>query len=135
MNNFFNFLVNLNAASNFILYCALSDKYRKTVRALICGRQPIRKSILTSSRYLSGRTSGSFFSKSSQNNSSFSSPSTRTSFINAPREKQRKRFSITPEEYANLQAETTKLKSPRLSITPSEQRKNGAVSLEEVNRS
>uniref|UniRef100_A0A8D8YKQ9 FMRFamide receptor n=1 Tax=Cacopsylla melanoneura TaxID=428564 RepID=A0A8D8YKQ9_9HEMI len=29
--NIFNFLVTVNAASNFILYCALSDKYRKTL--------------------------------------------------------------------------------------------------------
>ncbi|XP_020803885.1 uncharacterized protein LOC110180537 [Drosophila serrata] len=35
--NVFNLLAALNAASNFFLYCVLSDKYRKTVRELITG--------------------------------------------------------------------------------------------------
>ena len=30
LGNIFNFLVSLNAACNFLLYCALSDKYRRT---------------------------------------------------------------------------------------------------------
>lgn len=29
--NIFNFLVALNAASNFVLYCVMSDKYRRTL--------------------------------------------------------------------------------------------------------
>ncbi|XP_062139350.1 uncharacterized protein LOC133848004 [Drosophila sulfurigaster albostrigata] len=35
--NILNFLVAINAAANFFLYCVLSDKYRKTVRELITG--------------------------------------------------------------------------------------------------
>ncbi|XP_037726394.1 uncharacterized protein LOC119557634 [Drosophila subpulchrella] len=35
--NVFNLLASLHAASNFFLYCVLSDKYRKTVRELITG--------------------------------------------------------------------------------------------------
>lgn len=121
INNVVNFLVTVNAASNFLLYCALSDKYRKTVRALVCGHKPIRKSILTSSRYNSGRTSTTFFSKS-QSNGNHSSAS-----IPKVRNKVKKRFSITQEEFANLQAETARLKYPRLSITPSDNRKNSSV--------
>ena len=30
LGNIFNFLVTINAACNFVLYCALSDKYRRT---------------------------------------------------------------------------------------------------------
>jgi len=30
LGNIFNFLVSLNSACNFILYCALSEKYRRT---------------------------------------------------------------------------------------------------------
>lgn len=35
--NICNLLAAFNAASNFFLYCVLSDKYRKTVRELITG--------------------------------------------------------------------------------------------------
>lgn len=35
--NVCNLLASLHAASNFFLYCVLSDKYRKTVRELITG--------------------------------------------------------------------------------------------------
>lgn len=34
LGNLCNFLMTLNSASNFILYCALSDKYRQTMKAL-----------------------------------------------------------------------------------------------------
>lgn len=99
INNFFNLLVNLNAASNFILYCALSDKYRKTVKAIFCGMKPMRKNTLSSSRFTSGRTTtSSFYSRS--NKSSFFKP------------KEPKRFSISKEEYENLKAETEMLKRP-----------------------
>lgn len=124
INNVVNFLVTVNAASNFLLYCALSDKYRKTVRTLVCGHKPIRKNILTSSRYNSGRTSTTFFSKS-QSNGNFSSASGSKGL--SGRNKVKKRFSITQEEFTNLQAETTRLKYPRLSITSSEQRKDSTV--------
>ena len=36
LGNIFNFLVSLNAACNFILYCALSDKYRRTFMTTFC---------------------------------------------------------------------------------------------------
>ena len=36
LGNIFNFLVSLNAACNFILYCALSDKYRRTFTSTFC---------------------------------------------------------------------------------------------------
>lgn len=122
-----NFLVTVNAASNFLLYCALSDKYRKTVRALLCGRKPVRTGILTSSRYNSGRTTSSFFSKSSNGN--FSNASTKTTGYSSTRGgKVKKRFSITQEEFANLREETERLKNPRASVTPTyEHRKNSTV--------
>jgi len=36
LGNIFNCLVGLNAACNFLLYCALSDKYRKMFLLTIC---------------------------------------------------------------------------------------------------
>lgn len=38
LGNIFNFLITLNAACNFILYCVLSDKYRQTVKDLFFGK-------------------------------------------------------------------------------------------------
>lgn len=104
INNFFNLLVNLNAASNFILYCALSDKYRKTVKAIFCGMKPMRKNTLSSSRFTSGRTT----------TTSFYSRSNKSSFFDRQRfrPKEPKRFSISKEEYENLKAETELLKRP-----------------------
>lgn len=39
LGNIFNFLITLNAACNFILYCVLSDKYRQTVKELFFGKK------------------------------------------------------------------------------------------------
>ncbi|XP_037081746.1 FMRFamide receptor-like [Pollicipes pollicipes] len=36
LGNIFNFLMAINAACNFVLYCALSDKYRKTFLVTFC---------------------------------------------------------------------------------------------------
>jgi Serpentine type 7TM GPCR chemoreceptor Srw len=36
LGNIFNFLVTINAACNFLLYCALSDKYRRTFMLTFC---------------------------------------------------------------------------------------------------
>lgn len=36
LGNIFNFLVALNAAGNFLLYCAFSDKYRRTFIQTFC---------------------------------------------------------------------------------------------------
>ncbi|XP_069671369.1 probable G-protein coupled receptor 139 isoform X2 [Periplaneta americana] len=36
LGNIFNFLVTINAACNFMLYCALSDKYRRTFLITFC---------------------------------------------------------------------------------------------------
>lgn len=46
LGNIFNFLVTINAACNFMLYCALSDKYRRTflLTFLPCCYQPPRPS-------------------------------------------------------------------------------------------
>lgn len=43
LGNIFNALLALNASCNFILYCALSDKYRRTCRALCCERDLSRQ--------------------------------------------------------------------------------------------
>lgn len=124
INNFFNLLVNLNAASNFILYCALSDKYRKTVKAIFCGMKPMRKNTLSSSRFTSGRTT----------TSSFYSRSHKSSFFDRQRfrPKQPKRFSISKEEYENLKAETEMLKRPQRfnpsATTTSEQSRTNSIS-------
>ncbi|XP_064211809.1 thyrotropin-releasing hormone receptor isoform X6 [Tribolium castaneum] len=52
LGNIFNFLVNINAATNFIMYCILSKKYRTTFRTLFCGRRKNRQDtlILTDTR-------------------------------------------------------------------------------------
>lgn len=118
MNNIYNLLLAVNAASNFILYCVLSDKYRKTVKALFCGTRPIgRRNTLSSSRYTSARTTSSLYSRS-QNSGLFN-----MTF----RRKRGQRFSITKEEYANLQAETAKKGRFSLSITSPNSRNNSVV--------
>ncbi|XP_063920468.1 FMRFamide receptor isoform X2 [Zophobas morio] len=52
LGNIFNFLVTVNAATNFIMYCILSKKYRTTFKALFCGRRKNRQDtlILSSTR-------------------------------------------------------------------------------------
>ncbi|GAB0096745.1 hypothetical protein DMENIID0001_123080 [Sergentomyia squamirostris] len=67
MGNILNFLVTLNAACNFLLYCAFSAKYRNTV-AMLFTRRPKRQGTATSrmSRYASrGVTDNSIRRKSS----------------------------------------------------------------------
>lgn len=95
LNNIFNLLVSINAASNFILYCVLSDKYRKTVKVLFCGGRPMRRNTMS---YTSPRTTSSFYNRSNTSNL-FSIPLYRRG---------RPRFSISKEDYANLQAQTAK---------------------------
>ncbi|XP_055913336.1 putative G-protein coupled receptor F59B2.13 [Eupeodes corollae] len=51
IGNIFNLLVALNAASNFFLYCVLSDKYRKTVKELIVGYKYKKRNMSTSTSY------------------------------------------------------------------------------------
>lgn len=114
LNNIFNLLVTINAASNFILYCLLSDKYRKTVKQLFCGVGTIRRNTLSSSRFTSARTTSSYYSRS-RNSTLFNMP------LYKPRGP---RFSISKEEYANLQAETAK----RNRFSASQSRNNSIVS-------
>lgn len=94
LNNIFNLLISINAASNFILYCALSDKYRKTVKVLFCGGRPARPNTSCTSP----RTTSSFYNRSNTSNL-FSIPIYR---------KRGLRFSISKAEYENLQAVTAK---------------------------
>lgn len=103
----------MNAASNFILYCLLSDKYRKTVKVIFCGVKSMRRNTLSSSRYTSARTTSSFYSRSRNSN-----------IFNIQMKQRGPRFSISKEEYANLQAETAK--KNRFSISQS--RNNSIVS-------
>lgn len=116
MNNVYNLLLAVNAASNFILYCVLSDKYRKTVKALFCGTGPIRRNTLSSSRFTSGRTTSSFYSRS-HNSGLFN--------MKSFKKKQGPRFSITKEDYANLQAVTAK--RGRFSISTSPNSRNDSI--------
>lgn len=104
INNVCNFLMTLNAACNFLLYCALSDKYRKTVKELFLGRKMRRQNTMSStyfSRYGSNPTGSSFYSKSPTNAGSASSNNIRNRSMNP----KKSRFSITPTDYANFQAE------------------------------
>lgn len=118
-NNIFNLLITVNAASNFILYCLLSDKYRKTVKQLFCGVRAIRRNTLSSSRFTSGRTTTSSFYSRPRN----------TNFFNMPTYKQRgPRFSISKEEYANLQVETSKRNRFSITTLTSQSRNNSIVS-------
>lgn len=109
LNNIFNFLVNINAASNFILYCALSDKYRKTVKDIFCGIKNIRKNTLSTSRITSGRTTSSSFYSRANTGSFFNR--------NRFRSKEPKRFSISKEEYENLRMITEQNKLARYSAS------------------
>lgn len=118
LNNIFNLLMTINAASNFILYCLLSDKYRKTVKTLFCDVRLMRRNTLSSSRSISGRTTSSFYSRSRNSN-----------VFNMPIYKQRSpQFSISKEEYANLQAETAKRNRFSLSTLTSPSQNNSTVS-------
>ncbi|XP_031625698.1 FMRFamide receptor [Contarinia nasturtii] len=118
LNNVFNLLVTVNAASNFILYCVLSDKYRKTVKSLFCGVRSVRRNTISSSRFTSARTTSSFYSRSRNGN-----------IFNMQRGP---RFSISKEEYANLQAETAKRN--RFSIaTLTSQSRNNSIATENEN--
>lgn len=120
LNNIFNLLITINAASNFILYCLLSDKYRKTVKQLLCGVRTMRRNTLSSSRFTSGRTTTSSFYSRSRNSNVFKMPIY----------KQRgPRFSISKEEYANLQAETAKKNRFSITTLTSQSRNNSIVSL------
>lgn len=93
----------LNAACNFLLYCALSDKYRKTVKELFLGRKMRRQNTMSStyfSRYGSNPTGSSFYSKSPS-----AASGTNSSIRNRSTNPKKSRFSITPTDYANFQAE------------------------------
>lgn len=118
LNNIFNLLVSINAASNFILYCVLSDKYRKTVKLIFCGVRPIRRNTLSSSRFTSARTTSSFYSRTNN-----------TNLFSVPIYRQRgPHFSISKEEYANLQAETAKRNRFSISTVTSPSRNGSIVS-------
>lgn len=120
LNNIFNLLVTFNAASNFILYCVLSDKYRKTVKKLFCGGQTMRRNTtMSSSRFTSGRTTTSSFYSRPRNSNLFNMPVFKQT---APR------FSISKDEYANLQAETAKRNRFSISTLTSPSRNNSIVS-------
>lgn len=121
-------MVDINAASNFILYCALSDKYRKTVRSLICGRTINRKNTLTSSRFQTSRTATSFYSKTNNSNGSFFKPARRFNSKNLTIAEP-KRFSISKEEYENLKSETENLKLPRYSVSSQQSAHDSTVSI------
>ncbi|XP_018323381.1 uncharacterized protein LOC108735748 [Agrilus planipennis] len=46
LGNIFNFLITLNASCNFILYCVLSDKFRRTFKIVFCSRGLSRQDTL-----------------------------------------------------------------------------------------
>nr|XP_022920264.1 FMRFamide receptor isoform X2 [Onthophagus taurus] len=50
LGNIFNLLLAVNASCNFILYCVLSDKYRRTFKAMFCERKLNRSETLVMSR-------------------------------------------------------------------------------------
>lgn len=39
LGNVFNLLTSINAAANFILYCAMSDRFRQTCIQTFCGKR------------------------------------------------------------------------------------------------
>lgn len=103
-NNLCNFLVALNAACNFLLYCALSNKYRKTVKQLFLGRKPTRQNTITSSylsRYGTSQTTGT-------GSSIYNRSPNGTSIRNRTAKKKPNRFTISPTDYVNFQAEMAK---------------------------
>lgn len=126
LNNIFNLLITVNAASNFILYCLLSDKYRKTVKALLCGVRTIRRNTLSSSRFTSGRTTTSSIYSRSRTSNIFKMPIYKQQQQQQQREP---RFSISSKEYANLQAETAKRNRFSITTLTSSSRNNSIVSV------
>lgn len=121
LNNLFNLLVTFNAASNFILYCVLSEKYRKTVKHLFCGTKGMRRNTMSSSRFTSGRTTTSSFYSRSRN----------STIPNIPKQRG-PRFSISKDEYANLQTETAKRNRFSISTATSPSRNNSIVNTLQV---
>lgn len=116
-NNVCNFLVALNAACNFLLYCALSNKYRKTVRDLFIGRRPNRQNTINSSRfsrYSTSQTTNTSGGSSVRHKSPYSfgssirmrSPNAATAASAKPSKPNR--FTISPTDYVNFQAEMAK---------------------------
>lgn len=86
----------MNAACNFLLYCALSDKYRQTIKAIFLGIHSKRQNTIRSSqasRYSTrsgryGKYNGSTISRNRQTGS------TRISMT--------PRASITPSEFSKF---------------------------------
>lgn len=119
LNNLCNFLVTLNAACNFLLYCALSDKYRKTVKQLFLGKKlMIRQNTMSSSRY-SGQTTGTSIynrSPSTPRNNSAIVRNRLHSVNKGAGEQPVGRFSITPSDYANFTREIDKQRAKAQSL-------------------
>lgn len=96
LGNVLNFLITISAACNFLLYCALSDKYRQTVKSIFLGIHTKRQNTIRSSqasrnstrsgRY--GRYNGSTISRNRQTGSTQISMTPRTS--------------ITPSEFSKF---------------------------------
>lgn len=91
----------LNAACNFLLYCALSDKYRKTVKEIFLGRKMKRQNTMSSTYFSRSNATGSSFYSKSPTAGTGALSSIRNRSINP----KKSRFSITPTDYANFQAE------------------------------
>lgn len=143
--NICNFLVALNAACNFLLYCALSDKYRKTVKLLFLGRRrqtPHRQNTISSSypsRYGTSQTSGiSTYNKSpNSGGGSMRNRTHSTTIANGamPRTASANRFTISPTDYANFQAEMARqlLKTQQLAAHDFDPNHNRSVCIYSIN--
>lgn len=142
----------LNAACNFLLYCALSDKYRKTVKQLFLGRRhrtPHRQNTISSSylsRYGTSQTSGiSLYNNKSPTSvgggrggasgggggGSMRNRTHSTASNGMPRTASANRFTISPTDYANFQAEMARqqLKTQQLAAHDFDPNHNRSVSI------
>lgn len=70
LGNIFNFLTTVNASSNFLLYCVMSDKYRRTLFLTFCP--------CLTTRHQRSHTFTSYYASHHNSSVRFHSPQTQT---------------------------------------------------------
>ncbi len=85
LGNLFNFLMAINAAGNFVLYCLLSQKYRRTFLQTFCPCLKGRVQKFQSAYYTQNSVINSSVKKSMKNTSNNRTSSRRmVSYVNSP---------------------------------------------------
>lgn len=96
LGNVLNFLITISAACNFLLYCALSDKYRQTVKSIFLGIHSKRQNTIRSSQASRNSTRSGRYGR--YNGSTIS----RTRQTGCTQISMTPRASITPSEFSKF---------------------------------